>query len=79
MATYTNGPLEKINKTDIINTVLSLQRKLDQANKHVVEEIRKLSDASLKLLSELATSLQVNSLLSNRLTIIEPQHWANTQ
>ena len=77
MATYTNGSLEKINKRDIINTVLSLQRKLDQANKHVVEEIRKLSDASLKLLSELATSL--NSLLSNRLTIIEPQYWANTQ
>ena len=49
MATYTNESLEKINKRDMINIVLSLQSKLDEANKHVVEEIRKLSDAILKL------------------------------
>ena len=54
----------------MINIVLSLQSKLDEANKHVVEEIRKLSDAVLKLQSELAVSRQVNSLLSNRLTSI---------
>ena len=71
MATYTNESLEKINKRDMINIVLSLQSKLDEANKHVVEEIRKLSDAVLKLQSELAVSRQVNSLLSNRLTSIE--------
>ena len=35
----------------MINIVLSLQSKLDEANKHVVEEIRKLSDAILKLQS----------------------------
>ena len=52
MATYTNESLEKINKRDMINIVLSLQSKLDEANKHVVEEIRKLSDAILKLQSE---------------------------
>ena len=73
MATYTNESLEKINKRDMINIVLSLQSKLDEANKHVVEEIRKLSDAILKLQSELAVSRQVNSLLSNRLTSIERQ------
>ena len=71
MATYTNESLEKINKRDMKNNVLSLQSKLDEANKHVVEEIRKLSDAVLKLQSELAVSRQVNSLLSNRLTSIE--------
>ena len=70
MATYANESLEKINKRDMINIVLSLQSKLDEANKHVVEEIRKLSDAVLKLQSELAVSRQVNSLLSNRLTSI---------
>ena len=73
MATYTNESLEKINKRDMINIVLSLQSKLDKANKHVVEEIRKLSDGILKLQSELAVSRQVNSLLSNRLTSIERQ------
>ena len=73
MATYTNESLEKINKRDMIDIVLSLQSKLDKANKHVVEEIHKLSDGILKLQSELAVSRQVNSLLSNRLTSIERQ------
>ena len=53
MATRTNESMEKINKRDMINIVLSLQSKLDEANKHVVEEIRKLSDAILKLQAEL--------------------------
>ena len=57
----------------MIDIVLSLQSKLDKANKHVVEEIHKLSDGILKLQSELAVSRQVNSLLSNRLTSIERQ------
>ena len=79
MATYTNESLEKINKRDMINIVLSLQSKLDEANNRVVEEVRKLSDAFLKLQSELAASQQVNSLLSNRLTNMERQCWANAQ
>ena len=62
MATYTNKSLEKINKRDMINIVLSLQSKLDKGNKHVLEEIRKLSDAALKLLSDLAVSQQVNKI-----------------
>ena len=61
----------------MINVVLSLQSKLDKANKQVVEEIRKLSDATLELQSELAVSQQVNSLLSNRWTSIERQCWEN--
>ena len=56
MATRTNESMEKINKRDMINIVLSLQSKLDEANKHVVEEIRKLSDAILKLQAELQYS-----------------------
>ena len=79
MATYTNESLEKINKRDMKNNVLSLQSKLDEANNHVVEEIRKLSDVILKLQSELTVLRQVSSLLSNRLTSIERQCWANAQ
>ena len=71
--------MEKINKRDMTNIVLSLQSKLDEANNRVVEEVRKLSDAFLKLQSELAVSQQVNSLLSNRLTNMERQCWANAQ
>ena len=62
----------------MINIVLSLQSKLGGANKHIVEEIRILSDAILKPQSELALSLQINSLLSNRLTSIQRQCWENT-
>ena len=73
MTTYTNKSKEKINKRDMINTVLSLQSKLDKANKHVVEKVCKSSNAILKLQSELAVSQQVNSLLPNRLTSIKCQ------
>ena len=73
MATYTNESLEKVNKRDMINLVLSLQSKLDEANNRVFEEFRKLSDAFLKLQFELAVLLQVNSLLSNRLTNVGRQ------
>ena len=79
IATYTNESLEKLNQRGMNNIVLSLQSKLDEANNHVVEEVRKLSDAFLKLQSELAVSQQVNSLLSNRLTHVERQCWVNAQ
>ena len=46
--------------------MLSLQSKPDEVIKHVVEDIRKLSDVTLKLQPELAVSQQVDSLLSNR-------------
>lgn len=46
--------------------MLSLQSKPDEAIKRVVEDIRKLSDVTLKLQPELAVSQQVDSLLSNR-------------
>ena len=79
MATYTNETFKKINKRDMINIGLHLQSKPDEANRHVVEEICRLSDAILKLQSVLAASRQMNSLLSNRLTSIERQCWANAQ
>ena len=78
MATYTNH-LKKIDKRDMVNIVLSLQSKLDEANEHVVEEIRKLSDVILKLQQKFAVSRQVSSLLLNRLISIERQCWANIQ
>ena len=60
MTTYTNKSLEKVNRRNMINIVLSLQSKLGGVNKHIVEEIRILSDAILKPQSELALSLQLN-------------------
>ena len=79
MGTYASKSLEKTNKRDMIDIVLSLQSQLDKASKYLVEKIRKLSDVILKLQSELAVSWQVNSLLSNKLTSIECQYWGNAQ
>ena len=56
-----------------------MKKSLNVLPKIVVKEIRKLSDAILKLQSELAVSKQVNSLLSNRSTSIERQCWAKAQ
>ena len=56
-----------------------MKKSLNVLPKIVVKEIRKLSDAILKLQSELAVSRQVNSLLSNRSTSIERQCWAKAQ
>ena len=61
----------------MINLVLSLQSKLDSANKHVLEEIRKISDPFLKLQFKLAVSQEVNSLLLNKLSNMKRQCWAN--
>ena len=55
----------------MINIVLSLQSKLDEPNKQVLEEICKLSDAICKIQSEWSVSQQVHSLLSNRSTSIK--------
>ena len=79
MTTYTKESLEKINKRGMINIVLSLQNKLEEANKHALAEIRKLSNAFLKSQSELTVSQQVNSLLSNRLTNMGRKSWENNQ
>ena len=54
MATYTNESLEKINRKDMMTIALFLQSNVDETNKYVVEKIRKLSDAILKLQSGLA-------------------------
>ena len=77
MKNYTNEFIGKISKRDMINLVLSLQSKLDSANKHVLEEIRKISDPFLKLQFKLAVSQEVNSLLLNKLSNMKRQCWAN--
>ena len=76
MATQTNESLDKLCKEDLIPTVLSLQKKLDEANNsktELLEEIRKLNDKFDKLQSVVCISKNVNDLLSSRLVDIEHQ------
>ena len=79
MATYRNESIQSISKKDMIPIVLPLQKKLNQANNKVLEEIRKLNDNFSKLESELSVTKQVSSLLSRRLVNMERQCWANAQ
>ena len=73
MATYTGDSLDKIHKQDLIPIVLFLQSKLEDKNKTVLEEERKLNETISKLHAELAITKNVNNLLLTRLTTLERQ------
>ena len=79
MATYTGDLLDKLRKQDLIPIVLSLQSKLEDKDKTVLEEVRKFNDSISKLHAELALTKNVNNLLLTRLSTLERQCWANTK
>ena len=79
MATYTGDLLDKLRKQDLIPIVLSLQSKLEDKDKTVLEEVRKFNDSISKLHAELAVTKNVNNLLLTRLSTLERQCWANTK
>ena len=57
MKSYTNDSLEKLRKQNVILIVLSLQSKLNVANSeaknNILEEVRNISEAIIKLSSVL--------------------------
>ena len=79
MAIYTGDSLDKLRKQDLIPIVLTLQRKLEDKDNPVLEEVRKLNESVSQLCSELAVTKNVNDLLLTRLTTSERQCWANAQ
>ena len=54
MATYTGDSLDKLHKQDLKPIVLSLQSELEDKDKTVLEEVRKLNNSISKLHAELA-------------------------
>ena len=78
MATYSEEPLDKLLKKDIINIVLSLQTKME-SNTKILKEVRKLNDKFMNLESQLLVTKNVNSLLQQRVIDLERQWWANAQ
>ena len=78
MATYSEEPLDKLLKKDIINIVLSLQTKME-SNTKILKEVRKLNDKFTNLESQLLVTKNVNSLLQQRVIALERQCWANAQ
>ena len=73
MATYTGDSLDKLHKQDLIPIVLSLQSKLEDKDKTVLEEERILNESISKLHAELAVTKNINNLLLTRLTTLERQ------
>ena len=56
MTTYTNESLQNINKKVLIPILLLLQDKLEEVNKSVVVEMRKLNESFPKLQAEVSVT-----------------------
>ena len=56
MTTYTNESLRDINKKVLIPILLLLQDKLEDVNKNVVVEMRKLNESFSKLQAEVSVT-----------------------
>ena len=78
METYSEEPLDKLLKKDIINIVLSLQTEM-QFNTKTLQEVRKLNDKFTNLESQLLVTKNVNYLLQQRVINLERQYWTNAQ
>ena len=50
-----------------------------QSNTKILEEVRKLNDKFMNLVSQLVVTKNVNSLLQQRVIDLERQCWANAQ
>ena len=79
MAALTEESLNKLNKPDLVALVVSLQSKMDSVNSDLVAELRKMREGFDQMKSDLSVTKKVNTLLSERLQIIEKQCWSNAQ
>ena len=75
---YTEEIMHKCNKKDLIDMVLSLQRK-ETEKKMILGEIRQLNHKFSQLESENVDVKQANSLLFTRLVDMKKQCWANAK
>ena len=76
---YTEEALDKLNKKELINTLLSLRSKVESANKIISDQVRQLNQRFSQLESENCIVKQDNSFLLKRLVDMERQCWANAQ
>ena len=86
MPQYTEESLDKLLKRELIPIVLSLEEqnrslqiRMSQVNKEVVEEMRKFNENFSKLQSELSIVKRVNTELNKRIVTLERLCWANAQ
>ena len=71
--------LNKLTKPEIVAAYMNLQTKMTKMESNMINEERKLNGNLEKPQSELDVTKNVNILLSDRLTSLERQCWANAQ
>ena len=76
MLRYTEKPLDKMLKRELIPIVLSLQNKITEDNSAMLQDMRKFNDNFAKLQAELVVTKRVNSELCKRIVTVR-QCWAN--
>ena len=79
MEALSEESLNKLTKPEIVAAYMNLQTKMTKMESNMINEVRKLNGNLEKLRSELDVTKNVNSLLSDRLTSLERQCWANAQ
>ena len=62
MTTYSEEPLGKLNKDDLIGIVLSIQSKMESSNAKVLEKLKLLNGKFNKLEVDVAIARNLNSL-----------------
>lgn len=61
---YTKEALDKLNKRDLLGTLISLQHRVEEATKDIPEQIRQLNQKFAQLESEIIATKQTNFLLT---------------
>ena len=79
MTTYSEEPLGKLNKDDLIGIVLSIQSKMESSNAKVLEKLKLLNDKFNKLEVDVAIARNLNSLFQSLLVNAGKQYWVNAQ
>ena len=61
---YTKEALDKLNKRDLLGTLISLQHRVEEATEDIPEQIRQLNQKFAQLESEIIATKQTNFLLT---------------
>ena len=64
MPIYTEEALDKLNKKELITILLSLQSKVESANKEILDQVHQVNQKFSQIESENSIVKQANSLLS---------------
>ena len=79
MAPLTEESLSKLNKQELIATMLKMQNKMESSDTKLTEEVRKHDESFQQLKPDLAMTKNVDSKLHNCFVNMEKECWENSQ